>query len=196
MSDTSPLILAFDTSGPYCAAALMQGAKVLASAYDPMKRGQAEHLMTMLERVLNDANTQWNDLSAIGVGVGPGNFTGIRISVSAARGLALGLAIPAVGVSTFQALSLDHSDPHIAAVPAPRDQLYVLHPDTPSPMLAAPPHAFDLPIHLPPSPDQLVVNIARYAATGYTKSPVRPAPLYIKPADAAPPRDPAPVIFE
>ena len=57
-----------------------------------MAKGQAERLMGLLEEVLAAQKTTWQDLSAIAVGVGPGNFTGIRIGVSAARGLALGLA--------------------------------------------------------------------------------------------------------
>lgn len=69
-----------------------------------MARGQAERLFPMLEEVLAEGNAAWSDLSAIAVGTGPGNFTGIRISISAARGLALSLDIPAVGVSGFEAL--------------------------------------------------------------------------------------------
>lgn len=69
-----------------------------------MARGQAESLFPTLEELMGEADTVWQDLDAIGVGVGPGNFTGIRISVSAARGLALSLGIPAVGISTFEAI--------------------------------------------------------------------------------------------
>jgi tRNA threonylcarbamoyladenosine biosynthesis protein TsaB len=59
--------------------------------------------MPMLDAVLAEAGKDWRDLTALGVGVGPGNFTGIRLAVAAARGLALGLRIPAVGVSVFEA---------------------------------------------------------------------------------------------
>ena len=83
-------LLAFDTSGPHCAAALLLG-DALHLRVDDMARGQAEHLMPMLEEMLAEAHMRWRDLDAIGVGVGPGNFTGIRISVSAARGLALSM---------------------------------------------------------------------------------------------------------
>ena len=91
-----PTILAFDTSAAHCAAALLCAGKIEVRV-DEMARGQAEHLMPMLEEVLAAQGLTWADLDAIGVGTGPGNFTGIRISVAAARGLALGLGIPAVG---------------------------------------------------------------------------------------------------
>ena len=58
--------------------------------------------MPLLEDVLAEAGIGWRDLAAIGVGTGPGNFTGVRISVAAARGLALGLGIPAIGVTRLR----------------------------------------------------------------------------------------------
>lgn len=192
----APLILAFDTSGPHVSASLLRGDTIEAVISEDMKRGQAERLMPLLQEILAEANTTFADLDAIGVGVGPGNFTGIRISVSAARGLALGLAIPAVGVSAFAAISLDETAPHIAMVPAPRDQAYVLGDGYPTPKLVP---AADLDANLIRpliDPAQQVRNIARIAATQFDQNPPRPAPLYIKPADAAPPRDPAPVILD
>ena len=76
-----------------------------------MKRGQAEQLMPLCQEVLEEANLIWQDISLIGVGIGPGNFTGIRIAVSAARGVALGLGIPAIGVTGFEQL---HQGYHIS----------------------------------------------------------------------------------
>ena len=96
-------VLAFDTSGPHCSAALLIAGKIVATRHEEMKRGQAERLFPMLDDVLGDIGAVWEELDAIGVGIGPGNFTGIRISVSAARGLSLSLGIPTIGVSTFQA---------------------------------------------------------------------------------------------
>ena len=71
-----------------------------------MQRGQAERLVPLLEELLARNSLGWQDLGALAVGVGPGNFTGIRISVAAARGLALALKIPCIGVSQFEAVSL------------------------------------------------------------------------------------------
>ena len=89
-----PLILGFDTSAAHCAAALLCGEQCLAARHEDMTRGQAERLMPLLEDLLAEAGASWRDLARIGVGIGPGNFTGVRIAVSAARGLALSLKIP------------------------------------------------------------------------------------------------------
>lgn len=193
MSDTGLLVLGFDTSARHCAAALMRGDRVLVQRSEEMARGQAERLMPLLEEVLAEAGVSWGDLNVIGVGVGPGNFTGIRISVSAARGLALALDVPAVGVSSFEATSVDIEGPHIAGVEAPRGQVYTCAPGgTPSLEPEAPTDGPRL--VLPPDPAGLAVNIARIAAIRREET-ARPAPMYIKAADAAPPRDPAPVIL-
>ena len=96
-------VLGFDTSAAHCAAAVVCGDRVLAERAEPMTKGQAERLFPLLEELLAEAGLAWSDLDAIGVGVGPGNFTGVRISVAAARGLALSLGIPAIGVSATEA---------------------------------------------------------------------------------------------
>ncbi|MEO0991117.1 MAG: tRNA (adenosine(37)-N6)-threonylcarbamoyltransferase complex dimerization subunit type 1 TsaB, partial [Pseudomonadota bacterium] len=111
MGTDRSILLTFDTSAAHCAAAVIRDGTVTRQALEPMARGQAERLIPLLEETLSAEGLTWKDLDAIGVGVGPGNFTGIRISVSAARGLALGLAIPAFGVSTFELL-LDRHAPH------------------------------------------------------------------------------------
>ncbi len=89
-----------------------------------MAKGQAESLFPILEAVLAGEGLDWADLDAIGVGVGPGNFTGVRIAVSAARGLALSLGIPAAGVTSFDAVRhvLGATAPTLVLLPAPRDQ--------------------------------------------------------------------------
>ncbi|MCR8549459.1 tRNA (adenosine(37)-N6)-threonylcarbamoyltransferase complex dimerization subunit type 1 TsaB [Salipiger sp. P9] len=99
-----PTILAFDTSAAHCVAALLLGGQIVAERHEEMGRGQAERLMPMLQALLDEVGAVWEELDAVAVGTGPGNFTGIRISVATARGLALGLGIPAVGVSEFEAL--------------------------------------------------------------------------------------------
>ena len=104
-----PRILAFDTSAAHCAAALLIGDRIVAERFEPMAKGQAERLMPMLEDVLADAGAVREELDAIGVGTGPGNFTGVRIAVAAARGLSLALGIPAVGVTGFEATRQRHA---------------------------------------------------------------------------------------
>ena len=198
MLPKSPTILAFDTSAAHCAAALLQG-DTITTRIDEMAKGQAEHLMPMLTEVLSDAGLTWSDLDGIGVGTGPGNFTGIRISVSAARGLALGLSIPAIGVNGFEALAHGLPLPITALIDAPRGSAYLQHftvdgPQAPE-MIVVADHPIDGPIAPVLSAADHVANIARVAAERLGQTQPRPAPLYVRAADAAPPRDPAPVIL-
>ncbi|KZY33848.1 tRNA threonylcarbamoyladenosine biosynthesis protein TsaB [Roseovarius sp. HI0049] len=190
------LVLGFDTSAAHCAAALLSGDRVLCARAEEMGRGQAERLMPLLEEVLAEGGANWRDLCRIGTGVGPGNFTGIRIAVSAARGLALALDIPAIGVSTFDAISLAGGGRSLPAVPAPRDQVY-LRPDGAEPRLVPVAEAERLgpPLAYPPEAGQLALAIARVAASADLPAPA-PAPLYIRPADAAPPREAPPAILD
>ncbi len=212
------LILAFDTSAAHCAAALVSGGQVLAHRSEEMARGQAERLFPLLEELLAEAGAGWKDLNRIGVGIGPGNFTGTRISVSAARGLALSLGIPALGVSTFEALAHGLPRPLIASVDARAGRLYLqrLADGTEEPPLlvsrdslpsawfapgmlvvghAAPELAALLGGQSVPAAVPLAQAIAAIAATRTADRAARPAPLYLRPADAAPPRDSAPVIL-
>ena len=186
-----PIVLAFDTSAAHCAAALLLGDRIV-TRVDEMAKGQAEHLMPMLEGMLAAQNLTWQDLDGIGVGVGPGNFTGIRIALSAARGLALGLGKPAIGVNGFDARAFGETLPFTATIPAPRDQSYVQEfrvGETSDPIQTA------TPAHPQKSAADLIAAVARIAASRLGDSTERPVPLYIRSADAAPPRDPAPVLL-
>ena len=109
------LCLGFDSSAAHCAAALILNDQVLVSRQIDMVRGQAEHLMPLLQDVLTEAGKSWRDLDVLGVGTGPGNFTGIRIAVAAARGLALSLKIPAIGITATEALARAVNVPVIAS---------------------------------------------------------------------------------
>ena len=120
-----PLLLSFDTSAAHCAACLVRGETILADISEPMARGQAERIMGLLTEVLNEADTSFHDVDALAVGIGPGNFTGIRISVSAARGMALALKIPAIGVSLLEAAAFGHDGSVLSCLSAPRDSAYL-----------------------------------------------------------------------
>ena len=183
------LVLGFDTSAAHCAVALLGGGRVLAARAEEMGRGQAERLLPLLEEVLAGGGASWRDLTRIGVGIGPGNFTGIRISVAAARGLALALDIPAIGVSSFDAIRAG-GGPGTAAVPAPQG---MAHLDRPAPALV-PTGSLRDPLW-PPAPVELARRIADLAQRAPADSPP-PAPLYLRPADAAPSRDAPPVILD
>ena len=187
-------ILVFDTASAHCAACLIMDDKVIVRV-DQMAKGQAEHLMPMLEAVLAENGLTWADLDAIGVGTGPGNFTGIRISVSAARGLALGLKIPAVGVTHLEAQVYGLPRPVTAKVAAPRERVYVqTFADNlgPAELVSA-----ECAENAPPiiTPELMIQNIAQITRTRAAHNPDRPAPYYVRAADAAPPRDAPPIIL-
>lgn len=208
---SEPLVLGFDTSAAHCAAALVRGDTVLAARTEDMAKGQAERLMPLLEEVLAEAGLGWHDLDALGVGTGPGNFTGVRISVAAARGLALGLGIPAVGVSVFEALAQGAPRPVAVALDARRDEAYAqffpatgaeaptLTPaaDLAQALAGVPVIGLALPHSAPLAPSHpLAVAVALVAASRCGTPQPRPAPLYLRGADAAPPSDPPPVILD
>ncbi|ASY61509.1 TsaB protein, required for threonylcarbamoyladenosine (t(6)A) formation in tRNA [Sinorhizobium sojae CCBAU 05684] len=126
------LVLAIDTSGTGCAAAVYDSVAgvVLARAEEDIGRGHAERLMAFVDEALRASGRRLEDIDRIAVTIGPGSFTGIRVGVAAARGLALALSKPAVGVTTLQVIaeSARRSDPGrpvLAAVDAKRDEVYV-----------------------------------------------------------------------
>ncbi len=98
-------LLAFDTATTGCSAALFVDGKVVARRAAAMPRGQSEALMPMIAEVLTQGGCTYGDLDALAVTVGPGAFTGLRIGLSAARGLALALEIPCAGVTTLDAVA-------------------------------------------------------------------------------------------
>lgn len=192
------LTLGFDTSAAHCAAALLCGDRVLASRREEMSKGQAERLFPMLEDILSEAGHGWRDLDVIGVGTGPGNFTGIRVAVAAARGLALSLGIPAIGVSAPEATAFGLPRPCRVILPARRDQViwqdFGENEGKTRPQQAAADS-------LPPGPETaapmlpLAEAIARLALARHDQPAPRPAPIYLRPTDAAPSRHAAPVIL-
>ena len=181
----------------------------------------------MVDNLLAEAGVDWSRISAIGVGIGPGNFTGIRIAVSAARGAALGLGVPAIGVSMFEVTALGApAGPCLVTLPAPRDRAYAQlfrdgSADGPAVLIEPGSPQVDLPdgtliighraaeisraLHrsaTPTTPADLsnpalpIARIARHRLAQGGPPPARPAALYVRSADAAPPADPPPVILD
>ncbi|KAJ55051.1 hypothetical protein ACMU_14945 [Actibacterium mucosum KCTC 23349] len=213
-----PLILGFDTSDAHCCTALLADGECVAAIYEDMTRGQVERLMPMIAETLTEGGAEFRDLDAIGVGVGPGNFTGIRLSVSAARGLAMSLSIPAVGVSILEALALHTPGPVLSCIDARRGRVYAQGFRTAAPFDAAltdiaeipqalsqqglrcigtgaAPVADHLNAQVAPSHFAPAAAIARIAAERWQDAPAAPAPLYMRAADAAPASDPPPEII-
>ncbi len=125
------LILAIDTALGACAAALLdtEANSLLAQETQPMARGHAEALMPLLSRVVAAAKVPFAALDRIAVTTGPGSFTGLRVGLSAARGLALAANKPVVGVTTLSAfaaplVSDDGPAPVLSAIDARHDQIY------------------------------------------------------------------------
>ncbi|SFF98876.1 N6-L-threonylcarbamoyladenine synthase [Roseobacter denitrificans OCh 114] len=169
-----------------------------------MTKGQAERLLVICEELLAEAGISLPEVDVIGVGTGPGNFTGIRISVSAARGLALGLGVPAVGVTAFDALGYGQTPPFACAIDARRDHVYFQSTAKDgSARDAALFHHAECPTHEGPligaggdaAAVPTAVAIAHIAAKRRNETPERPAPFYIRPADAAPAKDAPPMIL-
>ncbi|MEO1459523.1 MAG: tRNA (adenosine(37)-N6)-threonylcarbamoyltransferase complex dimerization subunit type 1 TsaB [Pseudomonadota bacterium] len=99
------MILGIDTSAGQCAAALVSGDTVIARRAERMDRGHAERLFDLVEAALADAGLGLETIARIAVCTGPGSFTGLRVGVAGARGLALGRAVPALGITRFEALA-------------------------------------------------------------------------------------------
>lgn len=124
-------ILAIDTAAEWCAACFLEdgSGRVLGLEARDIGKGHAEALMGVIATALERAGASYRDVEAIAVSVGPGSFTGVRIGVATARGLALALKVPATSVTTLAALAFEaeplaRGRPVLAVLDARRDELY------------------------------------------------------------------------
>ena len=125
------LILAIDTALDACAAAVLDtdAGRIIAQESLPMKRGHAEALMPLIARVMKASGVAFAALDRIAVTTGPGSFTGLRVGLSAARGIALAASKPVVGLTTLTAYAApligeNSEHPIIAAIDARHDHVY------------------------------------------------------------------------
>jgi tRNA threonylcarbamoyladenosine biosynthesis protein TsaB len=125
-------VLAIDCALDACAAAVFDSetGTIVASETRIMVRGHAEALMPLIARVMDEAEVEFRELDRIAVTVGPGSFTGLRVGISAARGIALAAAKPAIGLTTLAALAAPHiaeddTLPVVAAIDARHDHVYM-----------------------------------------------------------------------
>jgi tRNA threonylcarbamoyladenosine biosynthesis protein TsaB len=125
------LILAIDTALDACAAAVLDtnAGKLIAIESQAMKRGHAEALMPLIARVMKQAGLPFAALDRIAVTTGPGSFTGLRVGLSAARGIALAAGKPVVGLTTLSAyaapaISENGEHPVLSAIDARHDHVY------------------------------------------------------------------------
>ncbi len=121
------LILAFETSAKAASVALLEDSKLLGESYQNTGLTHSQTLMPMAEDLLHNCGKTVSDLTAVAVANGPGSFTGVRIGVAAAKGLAWGREIPCYGVSTLEAMVRNLGVWQGVVVPtmdARRDQTY------------------------------------------------------------------------
>lgn len=208
------IVLALDTAGVWCSAALYDGARdlVLAERSEELGKGHAERLMDLIDAVLAEAQLPMQAIGRIGVTIGPGSFTGIRTGVATARGLSLALGVPSAGVTTLQVLAaaalLDHpGKPVLAAIDARRGEIYaqVFGPDC-KPLAPAEAVDADAARALAISYQASVTGSAKALIEGHEASatpdhfsaalaarlvhglnnPEKPKPLYLRAPDAKP----------
>ena len=125
------LILAIDTALDACAAGVLdtEAGKLIAQESQAMKRGHAEALMPLIARVIKESGIAFASLDRIAVTTGPGSFTGLRVGLSAARGIGLAANKPVVGLTTLTAyaapvVSQNAEQPVISAIDARHDHVY------------------------------------------------------------------------
>ena len=100
------LILAFETSAKAASVALMENGKLLGESYQNTGLTHSQTLMVMAEDLLKQCGKAVSDLTAVAVAEGPGSFTGVRIGVAAAKGMAWGAELPCYGISTLEAMAV------------------------------------------------------------------------------------------
>ena len=124
-------VLGLDTATTACSAAVWADGQVLAARTLAMERGHAEALMPMIVDALAEARCGFAELDLLAVTVGPGAFTGLRVGLAAARGMAIACALPCVGVTTLEAVAAavemtEHAGRNLlVALRSRRAELYV-----------------------------------------------------------------------
>lgn len=125
------IVLGHDTAQAVCSAALLKDGRVLAARHRPMQAGHAEALAPMVVDVLAEAGLAPAALGRIGVTIGPGTFTGLRVGLAFARALGRALECPVLGVTTLAALAAGAArrrpgaGAYLAAIDARREEIYV-----------------------------------------------------------------------
>ncbi|MFN3584413.1 tRNA (adenosine(37)-N6)-threonylcarbamoyltransferase complex dimerization subunit type 1 TsaB [Phenylobacterium sp.] len=138
------MVLGLDTCLNACSVAVLDGERVVAHAREVMARGHQEHLAPMAEAVMAEAGLPFSAIGRVGVTVGPGSFTGLRVGIAFAKGLAAALGAETAGVGALEALAAEATGLVAAAVDARRDQLYLQVFDAGRPLMA--PDAVPLPV--------------------------------------------------
>jgi N6-L-threonylcarbamoyladenine synthase len=206
-------VLAIDTAGVDCSVAVYDAARdrVLARVQETLGKGHAERLSGMIDEAFGQAGLTPSDIGRIGVTIGPGSFTGIRVGVAAARGLVLALGVPAVGVTTLDVLAETArrgglQGALIAAIDAKRDEIYLQSFDESGIAVSAPEalsvedararlSGLKVPVvgsgaavlaGTPAAPDHFDIDAVARITSRISNVTGKPAPLYLRGPDAKP----------
>ena len=214
------LVMGLDTSLQRCSVAILRDGETAADRFVDMERGHAEALAPMTAAALAEAGVKIGDLDRIGVVIGPGGFTGLRVALAFARGLRLGTGVAVVGVTSLAALAGATSGTALAApiIDARRGHVYAgLYAADGAcllePFVAEPQRALELLAEktagaavelvgsgagLAPDPpagwrlaaaaEQIDAKIVARLAAAAPRPDGPPAPLYLRPPDAKPPK--------
>ncbi len=210
------MILGIDTSAAQCAVALLGTGEPVVERR-AMERGHAEQLFPMIDRVLTRAGTGYEGVGRVAVCTGPGSFTGVRIGVAAARGIALGRGIPVIGISRFEALAFEAGGPVAVCLAGRGGAVYLQAFGADGAPLAAPQMTDEagLEAAIPPDCTRFAGDAAHLLAGDSAWLPdgladpaliarlsdgregaALPAPLYLRGADAELPREGPPALLD
>lgn len=177
-------VLGLDSAGSQCAVAVLDGERVAAARAEAMAHGQAERLVPLIAETLMAAGIAPAALDLIAVTTGPGSFTGIRIGLAAARGLALATGRTVIGIGVFDAYAASvpaaarQGRTLVVAVESKREEFYV-QPFAAAGAASAPPaqvHPHDLAAWLPPGPLLLAGDAAERLRANVTARDIAVAP--------------------
>ena len=188
-----PITLAIDTAAPRLQLAVLRADGTTDISIDDIATGHAELIFARIASLLARNNLTYPDLARVAVTTGPGSFTGLRIGLSAARGIALAQNIPAIGIPSLLALSLSVSGASTVLLDARRDEAYFqmfFGPGQPISKADIVPMAIAQAAIVPTttlisSPFVDIALVARYGATA-DPALYPPEPDYVRDADAKP----------
>jgi len=126
------MILAIETATEICSTALVHRSSVLIERSLSERNIHSERLLSMIDEILREKNVSKTSLDAVAVSIGPGSFTGLRIGLSAAKGLAMALDLPIIAVPTLDGIaeafrmdeSITKTKPFCAMIDAKRDEAF------------------------------------------------------------------------